>query len=55
MRMRHRHQRRVASDVMGVAEPALTLKLLLHRLLASIAVLRDRPPQWRDILIGTWT
>jgi GT2 family glycosyltransferase len=55
IRMRLRHQRVVARDILRIPEPVLTLKLLLHRAFSSVATLRERPPQWRDILIGTWT
>ena len=55
MQMRMRHQRLVARDILRVPEPLLTLKLLLHRLFASVAVLRHRSPDWREVIIGTWT
>ena len=55
MQMRMRHQRLVARDILRVPEPLLTLKLLLHRLFASVAVLRHRSPDWREIIIGTWS
>lgn len=54
-RMRVRHQRLVAHDILGLREPVLTLKLLLHRLFASVSILRQRAPTWRQELIGTWT
>ena len=54
-RMRVRHQRLVARDIVGLREPALTLKLLLHRLFASVSVLRGRQPSWKQELLGTWT
>ena len=55
VRMRLRHQRVVARDILRIPEPVLTLKLLLHRAFASVWTLRQRSPQWREILIGTWT
>jgi len=55
VRMRLRHQRVVARDILRIPEPALTLKLLLHRAFASVWILRGRGPQWRETLIGTWT
>ena len=53
--MRVRHQRLVARDIVGLGEPALTVKLLLHRLFASVSVLRQRGPMWKQELAGTWT
>jgi GT2 family glycosyltransferase len=55
IRMRLRHQRVVARDILRIPEPVLTLKLLLHRAFASVWALREHSPQWREILIGTWT
>lgn len=54
-RMRVRHQRLVAHDILGLREPMLTWKLLLHRLFASISILRQRGPTWPQELLGTWT
>lgn len=54
-RMRVRHQRLVARDILGLREPALTFKLLLHRFFASIAVLRSRGPSWKQEILGIWT
>lgn len=54
-RMRVRHQRLVAHDILGLREPILSLKLLLHRLFASISILRQRGPTWTQELLGTWT
>lgn len=53
-RMRIRNQRLVATDVLGLRGPVFELKMLLHRLFASVSILRSRPPAWRDELIGTW-
>ena len=53
-RMRVRHRRVVARDILGVREPALTFKLLLHRLFASVTVLRSRQPSWKQELLGIW-
>jgi GT2 family glycosyltransferase len=55
VRMRLRHQRLVAHDVLGLREPMLTLKLLLHRLFASATILRQRHPAWTQELLGLWT
>lgn len=54
-RMRIRNQRIVAREVLGVRGLQLELKLLLHRLFASISILRGRAPGWRYELMGTWT
>jgi GT2 family glycosyltransferase len=54
-RMRLRNQRCVARDVLGQRGLGFELKLLLHRLFASVSVLRRREPAWRDELLGTWT
>lgn len=54
-RMRVKHQRMVARDIVGLREPVLTIKLLLHRLFASVSVLRGRSPSWKQELLGTWT
>jgi glycosyltransferase involved in cell wall biosynthesis len=54
-RMRLRHQRVVAREILGLRGPALTLKLLLHRLFVSAVLLRQREPGWREAFIGTWT
>lgn len=54
-RMRMRHRRIVARDIIGVCEPALTFKMLLHRLFSSACLLRNRHPAWKQELIGIWT
>ena len=54
-KMRVRHQRVVARDILGVCEPVLTLKLLLHRLFATAIVLRHRQLSWTQELLGIWT
>ena len=54
-RMRVRHRRIVARDIVGLREPALTFKMLLHRLFTSACLLRNRHPSWKQELIGTWT
>jgi len=54
-RMRIRHQRLVAHDILGLREPTLTWKLLLHRLFASVSILRQHGPTWTQELLGTWT
>ena len=54
-RMRVRHRRVVARDIVGLREPALTFKLLLHRLFTSACLLRSRHPSWQQEFLGTWT
>jgi GT2 family glycosyltransferase len=54
-RMRIRNQRIVAQEVLGLRGPVFELKLLLHRLFASISVIRRRDRGWRDELLGTWS
>jgi GT2 family glycosyltransferase len=54
-RMRLRHQRLVARDILGLREPTLTFKLLLHRLFSSVSILRQHGPTWPQELLGTWT
>lgn len=54
-RMRWQNQKIVARDVMKIREPMLTLKFLLHRLFVSANTLRTRSPQWREVLLGTWS
>ncbi len=53
--MRLRHQRIVARDILGLREPWLSAKLLLHRLFVTVSVLRRRGPSWCAELLGTWT
>ena len=54
-RMRIRNQRLVARDVLGLHGPVFEAKLLLHRIFASVSVLRARGPGWKAELTGTWT
>ena len=54
-RMRIRNQRLVAREVLGLRGPVFEAKLLLHKLFASVSVLRGRAPRWREELLGTWT
>jgi len=54
-RMRVRHQRLVARDILGLREPVLTAKLLLHRLFATAVIVRQHGPAWPQELLGTWT
>jgi glycosyltransferase involved in cell wall biosynthesis len=54
-RMRIRHQRIVAREVLGIGGAAFEMKLFFHRLFATISVLRRRDPAWRDEILGTWT
>ena len=37
------------------ANPVRMRKLLLHRLFASVAMLRRHQPSWKQELLGTWT
>lgn len=54
-RMRIRNQRLVAREVLGLSGPVFEAKLLLHRLFASVSVVRQRGPGWKQELLGTWT
>ncbi len=54
-RMRIHHQRRVAREILGLGDIELSWKLALHRLFATISILRRRSGAWREELIGTWT
>ena len=54
-RMRVRHRRVVARNIIGLREPALTFKMFLLRLFVSANLLRTRHPSWRQELLGTWT
>jgi hypothetical protein len=53
-RMRLRNQRLVASEVLGLSGPFFETKLLLHRLFASISIVRRRQGAWWRELAGTW-
>ncbi len=53
-RQRIRNQRIVARDVQGLGGFTLAWKFLLHRIFASITILRGRETGWRDSLKGTW-
>jgi GT2 family glycosyltransferase len=53
-RTRMRNQRLVAREIMGLREPALTAKLLLHRLFVTLYLLRRRGPGTWGELLGTW-
>lgn len=55
--VRHRlqNQRRVAQEVMGQSGLIFEAKFLLHRLVASLAVVRQRAPGWTEELTGLWT
>ena len=53
-RMRIHHRRLVARDIMGLALPELTLKMLLHRIFVTAVVLRRRGPEWSQEILGTW-
>ncbi len=54
-RQRIRNQRLVAREVMGLRGFGLAWKFFLHRLFASLAILRQRAPGWAQDLRGTWT
>ena len=54
-RQRIRNQRIVARDVMGLRGAGLMLKLFLHRLFATTAIVRERRAGWKKELFGTWT
>jgi glycosyltransferase involved in cell wall biosynthesis len=53
-RMRLRNQRLVAKEVLGLSGPLFESKLLLHRLFASISIVRRRHGPWWRELAGTW-
>jgi glycosyltransferase involved in cell wall biosynthesis len=54
-RQRIRNQRIVAREVMGLHGLPLAWKFLLHRLFASVTILRQHRLGWTRELIGTWT
>jgi hypothetical protein len=54
-RMRIRNQRLVSREVIGLKGFRFTAKMLLHRVFASIAILRRRDDDWFEELTGTWT
>ena len=54
-RMRIKNQRLVAREIMGLSGLVLEAKLFLHRLFASISIVRQRGANWRQALMGTWT
>ena len=45
----------VARSVLGMPEPELTLRVLLHRLFVTAAVLKARPTHALETLAGIWT
>jgi len=53
--MRIRHHRLLAREIIGLREPELTLKMLLHRLFVTVSVVRRRGPGWLQTILGTWT
>jgi len=53
-RQRIKNQRIVARDVMGLRGFSLAWKFFLHRLFATIAILRTRNFGWQKELRGTW-
>ncbi len=54
-RMRVRHRRVIAREIIGLREPTLTFKIFLLRLFVSANLLRTRVPSWRQELLGTWS
>jgi len=54
-RMRVRHRKIIAREIIGVREPVLSFKMFLLRLFVSANLLRHRHPTWRQELLGTWT
>jgi GT2 family glycosyltransferase len=52
--MRSRNQRIVARDVLNLRGPSLELKLMIHRVFASIAIVRRMDKGWHRELLGTW-
>ena len=53
-RQRIHNQQIVARDVMGQGGIGLAWKFFLHRLFATITILRLREPGWKQSLRGTW-
>ncbi len=53
-RQRIRNQRIVAREVMGQRGLGLAWRFLLHRLFATLTILRARAPGWPQDLRGTW-
>lgn len=54
-RQRIRNQRIVARDVMGQRGLGLAWKFFLHRVFASVSIVRQRGPGWWLDLRGTWS
>jgi len=54
-RMRIQNQRLVAREILQFSGPLFELKLLLHRLFATVSILRRREKNWWPTLVGTWT
>jgi GT2 family glycosyltransferase len=53
-RMRIKHRRHLAREVMGVPSALLEAKLTFHKLFDSIYLVRQRSPGWRREMLGTW-
>jgi GT2 family glycosyltransferase len=54
LHQRLHNQRRIAREILRIPEPALTLKMLLHRLFISVCVLRGgSPTRWKEV-VGAW-
>ncbi len=53
-RMRIRNQRIVAREVMGLSGLKFEAKMFLHRLFATVSILRRRQGEWWRELTGTW-
>jgi glycosyltransferase involved in cell wall biosynthesis len=54
-RQRIHNQRVVARDVLGLRGFSLAWKFFLHRLFASLTIVRQRQPGWTQSLRGTWS
>jgi len=54
-RTRIRNQRLVAREILDFSGPLFELKLLLHRLLVTVSILRRREKDWWPALVGTWS
>ena len=53
-RQRIQNQRVVARDVLGLRGMPLAWKFFLHRLFATLTIVRQRQPGWTQSLRGTW-
>ena len=53
-RERIKNQRALGMEVLGLSGLAFEGKLMLHRLFASVSILRRRERGWADEILGTW-